>query len=94
MTVLSMSRTEIDRVHVIRDVLAERIGISEAARLMRVTPRQIFRLLRSIIQTAPYRPSADLENALALPAEAAAVPAMKVRHAFAFADEGDIPFLD
>jgi hypothetical protein len=46
MAVLSMSRTEIDRVHVIRDVLAERIGISEAARLMRVTPRQIFRLLR------------------------------------------------
>jgi|ERR1700722_1069163 hypothetical protein len=45
MAVLSMSRTEIDRVHVIRDVLAERIGISEAARLMRVTPRQIFRLL-------------------------------------------------
>lgn len=45
MAVLSMSRTEIDRVHVIRDVLAERIGIGEAARLMRVTPRQIFRLL-------------------------------------------------
>jgi hypothetical protein len=45
MAVLSMSRAEIDRVHVIRDVLAERIGISEAARLMRVTPRQIFRLL-------------------------------------------------
>ena len=55
MAVLSMSRTEIDRVHVIRDVLAERIGISEAARLMRVTPRQIFRLLRSIIQTGPQQ---------------------------------------
>jgi hypothetical protein len=52
MAVLSMSRTEIDRVHVIRDVLAERIGISEAARLMRVTPRQIFGCSGSIIQTA------------------------------------------
>jgi hypothetical protein len=47
MAVLSMSRMEIDRVHVLRDVLAERITVREAAQLMRVTPRQIFRLIRA-----------------------------------------------
>jgi hypothetical protein len=47
MTVLSMSRTEIDRVHVLRDVVGERITVREAAQLMRVTPRQIFRLLKA-----------------------------------------------
>jgi Winged helix-turn helix len=47
MAVLSMSRMEIDRIHVLRDVLAERITVREAAQLMRVTPRQIFRLLRA-----------------------------------------------
>jgi hypothetical protein len=47
MTVLSMSRAEIDRVHVLRDLLAERIGTREAAQLMRVTLRQVFRLLKA-----------------------------------------------
>lgn len=47
MTVLSMSRTEIDRVHVLRDLLAGRIRTREAAQLMDVTPRQVFRLLRA-----------------------------------------------
>ena len=37
MTVLSMSRPEIDRVHVLRDVEAGRITAREAAQLMRVT---------------------------------------------------------
>lgn len=46
MTVLSMSRTEIDRLHVLRDVIGERISAREAAQLMRVTPRQVFRLLK------------------------------------------------
>jgi hypothetical protein len=46
MTVLSMSRTEIDRLHVLRDVIGERISAREAAQLMRMTPRQVFRLLR------------------------------------------------
>ena len=46
MTVLSMSRMEIDRLHILRDVLGERISAREAARLMRVTPRQVFRLLK------------------------------------------------
>ena len=47
MTVLSMSRAEIDRVHVLRDLVAERIGTREAAQLMRVTRRQVFRLLKA-----------------------------------------------
>ena len=34
MTVLSMSRAEIDRVHVLKDLLAERIRPSEAAQLI------------------------------------------------------------
>jgi hypothetical protein len=47
MTVLSMSRTEIDRVHVLKDLLAERIRTREAAQLLCVTPRQVFRLLQA-----------------------------------------------
>ncbi|MGO4339700.1 helix-turn-helix domain-containing protein [Labrys sp. KB_33_2] len=47
MTVLSMSRMEIDRVHVLRDLLAERIRTREAAQLMGVMTRQVFRLLRA-----------------------------------------------
>lgn len=46
MTVLSMSRTEIDRLHVLRDVIGDRISARDAAQLMRVTPRQVFRLLK------------------------------------------------
>src|SRR5208283_1425429 len=46
MTVFSMSRAEIDRLHVLRDVIGERISAREAAQLMRVTPRQVFRLLK------------------------------------------------
>ncbi len=46
MTVLSMSGTEIDRLHVLRDVIGERISAREAAQLMRMTPRQVFRLLQ------------------------------------------------
>lgn len=47
MTVLSMSRTEIDRSHLLKDLLAERIRTREAAQLMGVTSRQVFRLLRA-----------------------------------------------
>jgi hypothetical protein len=42
-----MSRAEIDRVHVLRDSLAERIGIREAVQLMRVTRRPFFQLLEA-----------------------------------------------
>src|SRR3954454_14774226 len=47
MTVLSMSRAQIDRVHVLKDLLAERIRPSEAAQLMGVTRRRVFRLLKA-----------------------------------------------
>src|SRR5215211_6508987 len=46
MTVIPMSRAEIDRVHVLRDVMAERITVREAAQLLRITRRQVFRLLK------------------------------------------------
>jgi hypothetical protein len=42
MTVLSMSRAVIDRVHVLKDLRAERIRPSEAAQLMGATTRQVF----------------------------------------------------
>src|SRR3954454_6930779 len=37
MTVIVMSRTEIDRMHVLRDLAAGRITANEAAQLMRLT---------------------------------------------------------
>ena len=40
MTVLLMSRAEIDRLHVLRDVIAKRISARDAAQVLRVTPRQ------------------------------------------------------
>jgi hypothetical protein len=55
MTVLSMSRVEIDRLHVLREVMAERISARDAAQLMRVTPRQIFRLLKAYRAGGPVQ---------------------------------------
>ena len=46
MTVIEMSRREIDRVHVLRDLEAKRITVSDAALLMRLTRRQVFRLAK------------------------------------------------
>ncbi len=53
MTVIAMSRTEIDRAHVLRDMAAERITASEAAQLMRLTRRQVFRLARAYRERGP-----------------------------------------
>ncbi|MEY9186373.1 MULTISPECIES: ISNCY family transposase [Bradyrhizobium] len=53
MTVLSMSRPEIDRVHVLRDVVAERITARDASQLLGVTRRQIFRLLQAYRSGGP-----------------------------------------
>jgi hypothetical protein len=47
MTVIGMSRPEIDRVHILRDVVAERMTVREAAQLLRITRRQVFRLLKA-----------------------------------------------
>jgi hypothetical protein len=48
-----MSRQEIDRVHVLRDMAAERITASEAAQLMRLTRRQVFRLAKAYRERGP-----------------------------------------
>lgn len=47
MTVFSMSQQELDRIHVLKDLLAERIRTIEAAQLLGVTKRQVFRLVRA-----------------------------------------------
>ncbi len=53
MTVLTMSRPEIDRVHVLKDLGAERITVREASQLLRVTRRQVFRLLKAYRDQGP-----------------------------------------
>jgi Homeodomain-like domain len=47
MTVIAMSRREIDRMHVLRDLAAERICATEAAQLLQLTRRQVFRLAKA-----------------------------------------------
>ena len=42
MTVIAMSRTEIDRMHMLRDLAAGRIPVNEAAQLTRLTRRHVF----------------------------------------------------
>src|SRR5438093_1343414 len=46
MTVILMSRSEIDRMNVLRDLAEERIRVSEAARLLGLGRRQVFRLAK------------------------------------------------
>lgn len=53
MTVISMSRVEIDRMHVLKDLMSERITASGAAQLMGVTPRQVFRLAKAFREVGP-----------------------------------------
>jgi hypothetical protein len=53
MTVVSMSRDELDRVQVLRDVVLERITVTEAAQLLRLTRRHVFRLLRRYHERGP-----------------------------------------
>ena len=53
MTVIAMSRKEIDRMHVLRDLDAKRITTSEAAQLMQLTRRQVFRLVRRYRRDGP-----------------------------------------
>lgn len=53
MTVITMSRQEIDRVHVLRDMAAERITANEAAQLMRLTRRRVFRLAKAHRERGP-----------------------------------------
>ena len=53
MTVIAMSRKEIERMHILRDLDAKRITTSEAAQLMQLTRRQVFRLVRRYRRDGP-----------------------------------------
>ena len=53
MTVITMSRAEIDRMSVVRDLAEDRIRVSEAATLMRLGRRQVFRLATAFRQLGP-----------------------------------------
>ena len=53
MTVITMSRTEIDRMSVLQDLAANRIKVTEAATLMSLGRRQVFRLAKAYAQRGP-----------------------------------------
>src|SRR3954463_3591813 len=53
MTVIAMSRREIDRMHVLRDMTAGRITASEAAQLMRLTGRHANHPIRATNSRGP-----------------------------------------
>src|SRR5712672_1451573 len=53
MTVIAMSRTEIDRMSVLQDLAANRIKVTEAATLMSLGRRQVFRLAKAYAQRGP-----------------------------------------
>src|SRR5882757_1964334 len=53
MTVSTMSRTEIDRMSVLQDLAASRIKMTEAASLMSLGRRQVFRLAKGYAQRGP-----------------------------------------
>jgi hypothetical protein len=53
MTVIAMSRTEIDRMSVLQDLATSRIKIAEAATLMGLGRRQVFRLAKTYAQRGP-----------------------------------------
>jgi hypothetical protein len=47
MTVITMSRTEIDRMNVLRDLTEGRIKVTAASTLMGLGRRQVFRLAKA-----------------------------------------------
>src|SRR3981081_300652 len=53
MTVIAMSRTEIDRMSVLHDLADGRIRIAEASTLMGLGRRQVFRLAKAYRQQGP-----------------------------------------
>jgi Winged helix-turn helix len=53
MTVITMSRTEIDRMSVLQDLAAGRIKVTEAATLMSLGWRQVFRLAKAYGKHGP-----------------------------------------
>src|SRR5258706_5827177 len=53
MTVIAMSRTEIDRTSVLQDLAANRIKVTEATTLMSLGRRQVFRLAKAYARRGP-----------------------------------------
>src|SRR5260370_8603454 len=53
MTVIAMSRTEIDRMSVLQDLAESRIKVTEAATLMGLGRRQVFRLAKAYGRHGP-----------------------------------------
>src|SRR5258707_15312285 len=53
MTVITMSRTEIDRMSVLQDLAAGRLKVTEAATLMGLGGRQVFRLAKAYARRGP-----------------------------------------
>src|SRR4051794_11751009 len=53
MTVIAMSRTEIDWLSVLQDLTANRIRVTEAAALMGLGRREVFRLAKAYVQRGP-----------------------------------------
>src|SRR5258708_12023244 len=53
MTVITMSRTEIDRMSVLQDLAASRIKVTEAATLMGLGRSQVFRLAKAYGKHGP-----------------------------------------
>src|SRR5437879_6316428 len=53
MTVIAMSRTEIDRMSVLQDLAASRITVADAATLMGLGRRQVFRLGKAFARHGP-----------------------------------------
>ena len=53
MTVIAMSRTEIDRMSVLHDLADGRIKVAEASALMKLWQRQVFRLAKAYGQHGP-----------------------------------------
>src|SRR3954469_22652257 len=53
MTVIAMSRPEIDRMHVLRDLEAGRMTVNEAAQRTRLTRRHVFRLAKAYRERGP-----------------------------------------
>jgi hypothetical protein len=53
MTVIAMSRTEIDRMSVLQDLAAGRIKVAEATTLMGLGRRQVYRLAKAYHHRGP-----------------------------------------
>lgn len=64
MTVIAMSRTEINRMSVLQNLAANRIKVADAATLMGLGRRQVFRLVKAYDQHTQSRWSPAAVNLL------------------------------